>query len=260
MDNKDTHSNNGWKVNLDIFEGPLDLLLHLINELEIDIYDIPIAQITTQYLHYIKSSNMMELDIGGQYIVMAATLMSIKSQLLVPRNDEFEDIDSDGLFGGEDPREHLMTLLIQYRHFKQLADELSEKEEERSVFISKPQEDISNFQDNIPLKPKEVTLEDLQSAFNRVITEKALRDPIPTRIERKEISVSDKMNQILNKLTKGESITFSLLFENESRYELVTSFLAILELIKSNEIIVKQSKIYDEILITKRLKQESNDE
>lgn len=259
MDNKNTHPNDGWKVNLDIFEGPLDLLLHLINELEIDIYDIPIAQITTQYLQYIKSSNMMELDIGGQYIVMAATLMSIKSQLLVPRNDDFEDFDAD-FFEGEDPREHLMTLLIQYRHFKQLADELSAKEKERSVFISKPQDDISNFQDNIPLQPGDVSLEDLQSAFNRVINEKALRDPIPTRIERKEISVSDKMNQILNRLTHNESITFNLLFENESRYELVTSFLAILELIKSNEIIVKQSKIYDEILITKRLKQESHDE
>lgn len=254
-----SNSEATWQVNLDIFEGPLDLLLHLINELEIDIYDIPIAQITTQYLSYIKSSNVMALDTGGQYIVMAATLMSIKSQMLVPRNDEFEDIGADFLEDGEDPREHLMTLLIQYRQFKELANELAEKENERSVFISKPQEDISNYQENIPLRPGEVSLEDLQHAFHKVINERALKEPVVSRIDRKEISVSDKMTQIMAELS-DKPVTFQSLFEKETRYELVTSFLAVLELIKANQIYVKQSTIFDDILITKWESQEGSDE
>lgn len=250
----------GWKVNLDIFEGPLDLLLHLINELEIDIYDIPISQITTQYLNYIQTDNVMELETGGQYIVMAATLMSIKSQMLVPRNEIFEDIDSDDWYDGEDPREHLMQLLIEYRRFKHLAADLSDREDERLMYLSKPHEDVSNFQEQVPLQENDVSLEDLQQAFTRVLNNKALREPIPTRIERSEVSVSDKMNQVMRTLEKTEgSITFNFLFEKESRYGLVTSFLAILELIKSHQIIVKQSQIFDEITIYKR-QQEISDE
>lgn len=250
-----------WKVNLDVFEGPLDLLLHLINELEIDIYDIPISEITTQYLNFIKSGNLMELDTGGEYIVMAATLMSIKSQMLVPRNEGFEDIDTENLYDGEDPREHLMQLLIEYRRFKHLAVKLSDREDERLMFLSKPHEDVSNFQENIPLKNGDVTLTDLQLAFSRVLNNRSLREPIQTRIERSEVSVSDKIKQVIDIIDQLDgSITFNLLFENESRYELVTSFLAILELIKSNEIVVKQSEIFDEITIYKRKQQVTSDE
>lgn len=245
------HSNQEWQVNLEIFEGPLDLLLHLINELEIDIYDIPISQITSQYLAYLNSSNLLELDTGGQYIVMAATLMSIKSQMLVPRNDEFDEIEGD-YYEGEDPRDHLMSLLVEYRRFKNLAQELAELEAERSGFISKPQDDISHYQGFIPLQEGDIKLSDLQLAFNRLINEKASREPIPTRIERKEVSISDKMTEVLDYLNEHQHpVSFSLLFENQPRYELVTSFLALLELIKSNDILVSQSDIFDEIIITK---------
>lgn len=245
------HSNNEWQVNLEVFEGPLDLLLHLINELEIDIYDIPISQITSQYLAYLNSSNLFELDSGGQYIVMAATLISIKSQMLVPRNDEFDEVDGYD-YDTEDPRDHLMSLLIEYRRFKNLASELAGLEEERSGFISKPHDDISHFQNTVPLKEGDIKLSDLQLAFNRVINEQASREPIPTRIQRKEVSISDKMTEIMNYFEEhAKSISFSLLFENQPRYELVTSFLALLELIKSNDILVSQADIFDEIIITK---------
>lgn len=251
MPDMKSQANHEWQVNLEVFEGPLDLLLHLINDLEIDIYDIPIAQITSQYLAYIQSSNLMQLEMGGDYLVMAATLMSIKSQMLVPRNDNFEEIE-DHTYEGEDPRDHLMSLLIEYRRFKNLAEELADLEDDRSVFISKPHDDVSQFQDFIPLKEGDLSLEDLQAAFNRVIHDRASREPIPTRIERKEVSISDKMTEILDSLDNQTTpLTFSHLFEGQARYELVTSFLAMLELIKANDIIVHQEGVYGEIFISK---------
>lgn len=240
-----------WKVNLEVFEGPLDLLLHLINDLEIDIYDIPIADITHQYLAYIKQATVLELNIGGEYLVMAATLMAIKSQLLVPRNDEFEAVEDDYLlYEGEDPREHLMTLLIEYRKFKLIAEELKQREDERSVFISKPESDVSQYQQTIPLREDEVSLEDIRQTFIRVLNERALREPTPTKIERTEISVSDKMIDIAQQLSqiKGE-VTFGKLLDTSHKTELVAVFLAILELIKDQTIEAVQSDIYGEITL-----------
>lgn len=240
--------NNSWKVNLDVFSGPLDLLLHLINELEIDIYDIPITEITTQYLAYLEQSNMLALDIGGEYLVMAATLMAIKSQLLVPRN---ESLDDEGdIWYEEDPREHLMELLLEYRKFKLVAQDLQAREEARSAFITKEESDVTRYQAHIPLKEGELSLEDLRASFTRLLNERALEDPPPTTIERKQVSVSDKMVEISTKLREARSpMTFSYLMEGVLRTELVASFLAILELIKTQTIKANQSDVYGEITL-----------
>lgn len=239
-----------WEVNLDIFEGPLDLLLHLINQLEIDIYDIPIAKITDQYLNYIHSMNILELDTAGNYLVMAATLMSIKSQMLVPRNEEFDSIEMDDTLNEEeDPREYLMRLLLEYRKFKKVAEHFKELENDRSFFMTKEPTDLSEYQDHIPLQKNEVELDDLVRHFIKAMNEKALRTPRPKLIETEEVSVTDRMDQIVTKIKEKPSskMTFIDLIDIPSRKDVVTTFLALLELIKNNTLNATQKSIYNEI-------------
>ena len=153
-------------------------------------------------------------------------------------------------YEGEDPREHLMELLLEYRKFKLVAQDLQEREEARSAFITKEESDVTKYQEHIPLKAGEISLEDLRTAFTRLLNERALQDPPPTIIERKQVSVSDKMTEIATKLREADSpMTFSYLMEGVLRTELVASFLAILELIKTQTIKANQSDVYGEITL-----------
>jgi len=245
-----TNQHSDWKVNLDIFEGPLDLLLHLINQLEIDISDIPIAKITDQYLNYIHSMDVLELDTAGNYLVMASTLMSIKSQMLVPRNEEFESIEIDPeLEENEDPREYLMQLLLEYRKFKEAAKHFKELETSRSFFMTKNPKDVSNYQSHIPLQKDDVELDDLVRLFAKAMNEKAFRNPQPKFVETEVMSVTDRMNHIVTRMKDNPALkmTFTDLIETPSRKSLVTTFLALLELIKNNKVSAKQESIYSEI-------------
>lgn len=240
-----------WNVNLDVFEGPLDLLLHLINELEIDIYDILISDITAQYLAYINQAHQIELNISGEYLVMAATLMAIKSQLLLPRNDQVVSFDEDYLENEDDPRSHLMQLLIEYRTFKVVSDELRKCEAERLESIGRPAMDLSDYQEHIPLQDGDVSLEEIRQAFIRVLDNRAMREPIPTKIKSANISVADKMKTITEQLRQVQtSVTFQELLESTHKSELIASFLAILELIKAHTIQVNQSETYGDIVLT----------
>ena len=130
-------------LKLDVFEGPLDLLLHLIQQLEIDIYDIPIAAVTEQYMNFIHAMKTLELEVAGEYLVMAATLMSIKSQMLLPKPEVAFEYDDEE---GEDPRDALVQQLLEYRKYKYAASVLSEKEEERSLFHTKAPMDLSEYE------------------------------------------------------------------------------------------------------------------
>jgi len=132
------------KIKLDVFEGPLDLLLHLIRSLEIDIYDIPIADVTEQYMNYIHAMKTLELEVAGEYLVMAATLMAIKSQMLLPKQELEEDYDDEY---EEDPRDALVAQLLEYRKYKYAADRLSEKAEERSQYYTKDPMDMDEYQE-----------------------------------------------------------------------------------------------------------------
>lgn len=238
-----------WTVNLDVFEGPLDLLLHLINQLEIDIYDIPIAKITTQYMEYLQAMQLLELDVAGDYLVMAATLMNIKSQMLVPRNDGFDEEGEEFYLDDEDPREQLMEMLLEYRKFKNVAAQLEEKQEERSVYFTKNPTDVSHYQENVPLGENELDLQDLMTVFKDMLKRKELRDPTPTTIDTEEITVSEKMQFIerhLRNQKKGR-LSFRKLFEVPTKREMVATFLALLELIKENKITAEQENTYADI-------------
>lgn len=236
---------------LDSFEGPLDLLLHLIDREEIDIYDIPISHITSQYLLFIDEAREFELNIASEFIVMAATLMEIKSKLLLPKPpvDIFDSLE-DWEYEEEDPREALVRRLIEYRKFKVLADELRNRETDRNKIFSRPPENLAPYMPEEEENPVAgVTLYDLLSAFKRALKK---REPEPfSKIDRDEVSVSERIVQVMDILrNRGGRIRFTSLFNQSStKSELVTTFLVVLELIKSKKIICTQSNLFDDIMI-----------
>lgn len=239
-----------YNVKIDAFEGPLDLLLHLINTLEIDIYDIPVAQITEQYLIYIKTMTELKLDIASEFLVMAATLLAIKSKMLLPKQEE-ELFDEE--FELEvDPRDELVERLIEYRKYKEAANDLKHLQEERGLMFTKPPSDLTEFaKDRVPEKEeRNVSLYDMLAAFQKLMRRKKLQRPIATKIARQEISIETRMIEILDELKsfRGKK-NFNDLFPFPEKEHLVVSFLAILELIKRNQINIEQQENFGDIFI-----------
>lgn len=231
------------KVKLDVFEGPLDLLLHLIKTLEIDIYDIPIAEITVQYMNYIQSMKDLQLEVAGEYIVMAATLMSIKSKLLLPKQELSLEDDADSS-EGEDPRDALVAQLLEYRKFKYAADVLKHKESERSLYYTKEPLDLSNYKEEAtPLQPDQISTIDLFLAFHDVLERSKLRGPKETTITADTLSIEEQIKHIeqsLKDLPKNKGLAFDSLFVTYSRSEIVTTFMALLELMKARRVTARQ--------------------
>jgi segregation and condensation protein A len=239
-----------YNVKIDVFEGPLDLLLHLINRLEIDIYDIPVSQITEQYLMYIKTMTELKLDLASEFLVMAATLLAIKSQMLLPKQ-EIETFEED-IEIEEDPRNELVERLIEYRKYKEAAHDLKEMEEERSLMYTKPPSDLAEFVKDKPSEKKEhhVSLYDMLAAFQKLMRRKKLQRPLTTKIARQEISIEKRMTEILDDLRgfRGKK-NFNDLFPFPVKEHIVVTFLAILELIKRKEIDVEQTRNFGEIFV-----------
>ncbi|WP_317943873.1 segregation/condensation protein A [Carnobacterium maltaromaticum] len=240
-------------VKIDVFEGPLDLLLHLIQQLELDIYDIPMAEITAQYLAYLHTMKELELDIAGDYLVMAATLMAIKSKMLLPKQELEVDEDEEGFYEeGEDPRDALVDQLLEYRKYKYAADLLKDKEEERSQYYTKAPMNLQDLQIDVPLQPLQVTTIDLFTAFHQMITKKQQKIPMQTKISSEEITIDEKMKTIvkrLKRLKKDEAILFDDFFQDPTKSEMVTTFMALLELIKEGAIWINQEEICGDILV-----------
>lgn len=163
-----------YQVKIEAFEGPLDLLLHLINRLEIDIYDIPVAKITEQYLLYVHTMRELELDVASEYLVMAATLLSIKSRMLLPKQEEELFDEEMMLEEEEDPRDELIEKLIEYRKYKSGAQTLKEREEERQKSFAKPPSDLSEYAKEVKLSEQKlsVTVYDMLGAFQKVLNRK----------------------------------------------------------------------------------------
>ncbi len=242
-------------VKLEVFEGPLDLLLHLIKTLEIDIYDIPIAEITAQYMAYIHSMKTLELDVAGEYIVMAATLMSIKSKLLLPKQEielaEY-DVESEE---GVDPRDALVAQLVEYRKFKYAATVLKEKEEERGQYYTKEATNLDQYKEEFqPLDPNQVTMIDLFLAFHTILERKKNQTPKETTISNDHETIEEKMqliDQRMQSMTENQGLAFDTLFLTYSKGEIVTTFMALLELVKSGKIIAIQKDHYQPIYLYK---------
>ncbi|MBU0605793.1 MAG: segregation/condensation protein A [Candidatus Omnitrophica bacterium] len=237
-----------YKVKLEVFEGPLDLLLYLIKKEEVDIYDIPIAKITDQYLEYMELMQLLDLTIAGEFLVMAATLMHIKSKLLLPP-DETEVESEEEL----DPRAELVKRLLEYKKFKEAAAELAQKESHQKHFYARVGSGIN--MDELPAAKDEffeASLFDLITAFTKV-----LRD-IPKEmfheIIKDEFTVSEKIHDVLHMLVDNRKVMFTDLFKAaKNKAEIITTFLAILELIKIREISIIQHAHFGEIEIVKSM-------
>lgn len=238
------------QLELDVFEGPLDLLLHLINKLEIDIYDIPISKITNQYLHYLERMKSNKINLAGEYFVMAASLMRIKSEMLVPRNENQAEMIED-YYEEEDPRKDLIQLLLEYRQIKEVVPKFEDRQTDRADYFGREPAELSSYRGKIELEDQGLEISDLTAIFHEVLARHKLDIPQPTTIQSDEITVTEKMETIYYMLYKleTESLSFFDLINQSSRQEIVISFLAILELIKDNQVLVKQESIDSDILV-----------
>jgi segregation and condensation protein A len=238
---------------LESFEGPLDLLLHLIDKTEVDIYNIPIKAITDQYMAYLSDMQEMELDITSEFLVMAATLLLIKSKMLLPKPPIIE-LDSDDYEEGEDPRAELVRQLLEYRKFKGIADHLRDKELERSLIYTREPVDLTPYLPVVQENPvKGIYITDLMAAFQKVLRRLVARSVV-TRIKRDEISVKDRIQELVHLLQlRSGKLLFSKLFDDEiTREGIVVTFLAMLELMKMKVIVCYQHRLFDDIVIQAR--------
>ncbi len=234
-----------YKVKLEVFEGPLDLLLYLIRKNEVDIYDIPIERITKQYMEYLGLMRMLDLEIAGEFLVMAATLMVIKSRTLLPVEERPELLD-DGQ--EDDPRWELIRQLVEYKKFKDVAAHLQKREHElENVFARRPVEIEALNDDSLDLG--ELSIFDLINAFNETLKRAAAREDLREIFEEK-FTVADKIQWILAILQEKATLLFSKLFEHAAtRTEIVVTFLALLELIRMKQLRVRQGEHFGEIEI-----------
>jgi len=233
-------SGENYSVNLEIFQGPLDLLHYLIQKDEIDIYDIPIARITEQYMHYLEMMKVLNLELAGEYILMAATLIRIKARMLLPRDENADD--------EPDPREELVAALLEYRKFKEAGEILREKRllEER-VYVPSGLNPGNGNKEKI-IYTNTTTLFDLLTAFKEAL-ERIDEDRL-YEIRPEEMSVEDRIDRILEILAGRDSATLKELFEDiPVKMIVIVTFLAILELVKARRIAIRQSLPFSELRV-----------
>ena len=233
---------SGITIRLESFEGPLDLLLHLIRSEELDIRDIPIARITEQYLDYLQLMRDLNINVAGEWLVMAATLIYIKSQMLLPS----EPVAPGGEEAPEDPRAELVYQLLEHQKFKNAAQMLFTREEvETAVWSCPPQEVIEEGKDLVS-----VTLFDLLKAFQEVV--RRFEEQARIEVYPEEVSVEQKMDEVRRLLIVHDTVLFSSLFVNApSKQHLIAAFLALLELVRLKEIRLSQKKVFGDIRVGK---------
>ena len=238
-----------YKVNLEVFEGPLDLLLYLIRKDELDIYDIPIARIADEYAKYLQLMKMLDLNLAGEFIVMAATLSYIKSRMLLPAETR-PDEQADAADEGKDPRWDLVQQLLAYKKFKDAADSLLEMERHQQNMFSPQGAPMVADEDLKQEKTLgEIGIFDLIEAFHAAL-ERAPATPIIGEIEPVRWRVSDKIDAILGLAAAKRRVGFSELFTKESpRGEIIVTFLALLELLRLRQVVARQDAAFSEIVI-----------
>ncbi len=232
-----------YKVRLEIFEGPLDLLLYLIKRDELDIYDISLERITQQYLEYLQAFKELNIDVAGEFVVMAANLIYLKSRSLLPVDQQLplEDVDES------DPRWDLIRQLIEYKKFKEAAAQLQVRELEQERTFARVGEGMTP--ETAPLRLGEVGIFQLINAFNNVLKRLDAKEDL-REIFGENFTVSDKIEWILERTSNGQALRFSELFAQvASRVEIVVTFLALLELIRLKQVRAVQSDVLEEIEI-----------
>jgi segregation and condensation protein A len=237
--------NDAYRVRLPNFEGPLDLLLYLIKKEEIDIYDIPIAVITKQYLEFVDLMKKLDLEVAGEFILMAATLIQIKVKMLLPRNPLEEDQEA------EDPRTELVRQLLEYKRYKEVAESLSDLEERQSRHFPR-----AYFEWQKPYREKEIILKDM-SMFDLLAAFKSVLDHIPEKTYHEVhdigVTLEEQIDFVVRSLEGRDHIVFGeVMTQLRDRITVIVTFMAILELIRTRRILVRQSDVFGEIWISNR--------
>lgn len=232
-----------YNIKIDAFEGPLDLLLHLIKEKNVDIYDISIEEITKSYLDYINKMEELNINIASSYLVMAAELMEIKSKSLLPKVENEEDNEEE-----EVSRENLINKLVEYKKYKEMTEVFKELEINRNNIYIKPPENINNYVNN-EIYNEEIEIDKLVEAMKNFLNRKELEKPLKTKITNKEYSVKERKNSIKNILRNKKRVEFTELFEEYNKSYIAVTFLSVLELAKEHELKISQDKNFDNIFI-----------
>lgn len=237
-----------YEVKLDAFEGPLDLLLHLVNKLEIDIYDIPVAEITQQYIDYIRAMERIELNIASEYLVMAATLLEIKSSMLLPKKEVTLEEENE-----EDPREQLIQRLIEYRKYKEAALQLQQKELEENQIYTRPPVKFDHLLEEAKSVSGNVSIYDMIKAVEKMLERKRWNQPLETTVHREDITIEERIDDILHIISQADkSVPFENLFPYPSKSYIVTTLLAILQLLKANKIECFQTDHFESIFVLRK--------
>ena len=233
-----------YTIEINNFEGPLDLLLHLIKKAELDICEISIVQITTQYLDYINLMDSMNLNIASEYLTMAAELIEIKSSILLPK----KKIDNEDDYE-EDPKENLINRLIEYEKYKEVTEVLKKYEQDRKELYTKKPTDLEIYNTVTNEISENFDLNDLMSALNKMLDRKKLDKPLNTKITNREYSITERSNQIKNILKNKKQVEFTDLFDIYSKDYIVITFLSILTMARHQELSITQDKNFGKIMI-----------
>ena len=235
-------------MNLQIqdFEGPFDLLLHLVRVSKMDIYTINIRTIIEQYLDFINSVDKYNIDLSSEYLVVSAELIHLKSKMLVNKCDEEEDNDDEYSIKSE---EDLRNKLIEYEKYKNMTETFKVLEENRLEYYTKLPENLSNYVDDEHIINSDVSLDDLLKAFLEMQKRINLEKPVTTKVTRKEYSVKTRIKEIRNLLKIKKRIEFTELFEIVTKENIVVTFLSLLDMSKNNEILLKQDRAFSKIII-----------
>ena len=225
------------------FEGPLDLLLHLIKESEMDIMDIEIVKLTDQYLSYIENMESMNLNIACEYLVMASELMYLKSRYLLPIKDESNGVDDEY----SDAKEELVNRLLEYQQYKEVSSTFKDLEEKRFELFTKSPSDLKQYSSGKIELGEDVSLDDLLKAFQKFLERKKYSEPLVTKVTTREISVEDRRKDIKNILFNRKKVEFFELFDDLSKPYVVVTFLSILEMAKDKELVIVQENNFDKI-------------
>lgn len=243
-------------IKLQVFEGPLDLLLHLLDKNKVNIYDIPIVEITNQYMEYIKEMKRQDLNIMSEFLVMAATLIDIKSRMLLPAPEK-EDEEA------EDPRAELVQQLLEYKMYKCMAFELRDRQLDAArVLFKEPTipPEVAEYEEPVDLQQliSDLTLTKLNNIFKSIMKKQVDKiDPVRSKfgkIEKEEVSLSDKMIYLEEYCMNHSQFSFRNLLESQvSKMEIIVTFLAVLELMKVGKIFISQEKTFDDIRIQSKI-------
>lgn len=235
-----------YEININEFQGPLDLLLHLIKQSNISINEISIDDITKQYLDYIRRMEELNLDIASEYLVMAAELIEIKSSSLLPKNDIEDDETPE-----EDPKEKLINRLLEYEQYKKMTDTFKELESYRQEIYTREPDNLLDYKEDEETNYG-VDLNDLMEALSKFLEQKQLDKPLNTKITNKEYSVSIRSNEIRNILKKKKKVNFTDLFEVYNKEYIVITFLSILAMSRKQEIEIEQENNFKNIIIKEK--------